>query len=116
MDPIGFALEHFDAVGRWRDSDANQAIDASGVLPDGTPLDGAGGLRRVLRERSDRFVEALAERLLMFAIGRNLQYYDRPAVRGIVRQAEESGYTFGALVRGVVESTPFRMRLAADTQ
>jgi len=116
MDPIGFALEHFDAVGRWRDTDANQAIDASSVMADGTPIEGAAGLRRVLLERSDRFVEALAERLLMFAVGRNLQYYDRPAVRGIVRQAEESGYTFGALVHGVVESTPFRMRLAADTQ
>jgi len=116
MDPIGFALEHFDAVGRWRETDANQAIDASSVMADGTLIDGAAGLRHVLLERSDRFIEALAERLLMFAVGRNLQYYDRPAVRGIVRQAEESGYTFGALVRGVVASPPFRMRLAADTQ
>ena len=115
MDPIGFALEHFDAVGRWRDTDANQAIDASSVMADGTAIDGAGGLRRVLLDRSDRFVEALAERLLMYATGRNLQYYDRPAVRGIVRESAENGYTFGSLVRGVVDSTPFRMRLAADT-
>ena len=112
MDPIGFAMEHFDAVGQWRDTDAGRPIDTSGVFPDGTTFDGVGGLKKVLLRQSDQFVDTVAERLLMYAIGRNLQYYDQPSVRAIVREASASHYTLPSLVMGVVKSRPFQMRVA----
>ncbi len=112
MDPIGFAMENFDAVGQWRDTDAGRPIDTSGVFPDGTTFDGVGGLKKVLLRQSDQFVDTVAERLLMYAIGRNLQYYDRPSVRAIVRDASASHYTLPALVMGVVKSREFQMRVA----
>ena len=87
MDPIGFAMENFDAVGRWRDRDAGSAIDASGVFPDGVTFDGMAGLRKVLLADRQQFVNTVAEKLLMYALGRNVQYYDEPAVRGIVQQS-----------------------------
>jgi hypothetical protein len=110
MDPIGFAMENFDAVGRWRDADSGNAIDASGVFPDGTKFEGTAGLKKVLLSHPDQFVGTLAGKLLMYGIGRNLQYYDTPAVRGIVREAAKSNYTFSSLILGVVKSTPFQMR------
>ena len=112
MDPIGFAMENFDAVGKWRDLDAGRPIDTSGVFPDGTTFDGVGGLKKVLLRQSDQFVDTVAERLLMYAIGRNLQYYDQPSVRAIVREAAASRYTLPSLVMGVVRSRPFQMRVA----
>jgi mono/diheme cytochrome c family protein len=112
MDPIGFAMENFDAIGKWRDLDAGKAIDTSGVFPDGTTFDGVGGLKRVLLRQSDQFLNTVAERLLMYAIGRNLQYYDQPSVRAIVRDASASNYTLPSLVMGVVKSRPFQMRVA----
>jgi mono/diheme cytochrome c family protein len=112
MDPIGFAMENFDAVGRWRDTDAGRPIDTSGAFPDGTTFAGVGGLKKVLLRQSDQFVDTVAERLLMYAIGRNLQYYDRPSVRTIVRDASASRYTLSSLVMGVVKSRPFQMRVA----
>jgi len=112
MDPIGFAMENFDAVGKWRDADGGRPLDTSGVFPDGTSFDGVAGLKQVLVKQSDQFVNTVAERLLMYAIGRNLQYYDQPSVRELVRQASGSSYTLPSLVVGVVKSRPFQMRAA----
>jgi hypothetical protein len=110
MDPIGFAMENFDAVGRWRDTDSGNPIDASGVFPDGTKFDGMAGLKKVLLSHPDQFVGTIAEKLLMYAVGRNLQYYDAPSVRAIVRESAANHYAFASLVLGVVKSTPFQMR------
>jgi len=112
MDPIGFAMENFDAVGTWREADAGHRIDASGVFPDGTSFDGIDGLKKVLLKQSDQFVDTVAERLLMYALGRNLQYFDQPAVRAIVREASAGNDTLASLVTGVVKSRPFQMREA----
>ncbi len=110
LDPLGFALENFDAVGAWRAEDDGVAVDASGALPDGTLVAGPGGLRAMLLARRREFVEALAEKLLTYAIGRGLEPHDRPAVREIRRRVESDGYRFSALVAAVVDSVPFRMR------
>ena len=113
MDPPGFALEQFDAVGRFRTrSAAGTPIDATGELPDGTRFDGAAGLREALAGRPERFVGTLTEKLLTYALGRGLEHYDAPAVRAITRAAAEDGYRFSSLVVGIVESAPFRMRRA----
>ncbi len=113
MDPPGFALEQFDAVGRFRTrSAAGTPIDATGELPDGTRFDGAAGLREALAGRPERFVGTLTEKLLIYALGRGLEHYDAPAVRAITRAAAEDGYRFSSLVVGIVESAPFRMRRA----
>ena len=113
MDPLGFALENYDAVGRWRDLDAaGAAIDASGRFPDGTAFDGPAGLRDLARRRSGDFVRTATEKLLMYALGRPLTYADMPAVRAIVRNAEAADYRWSALIREVVRSVPFRMRRA----
>ncbi len=113
MDPPGFALEQFDAVGRFRTrSAAGTPIDATGELPDGTRFDGAAGLREALAGRPERFVGTLTEKLLTYALGRGLEHYDAPAVRAITRGAAEDGYRFSSLVVGIVESAPFRMRRA----
>jgi mono/diheme cytochrome c family protein len=112
MDPIGFAMENFDAVGKWREIDAERPIDTGGVFPDGTAFSGVPGLKKVLLRQSDQFVDTIAERLLMYGVGRNLQYYDRPSVRAIVREARPRNYTFASLVSAVVKSRPFQMRLA----
>jgi hypothetical protein len=114
MDPIGFAMENFDALGRWRDHDAFNRIDASGSLPDGTTFEGMAGLKQILVAQSNDFVHALAERLLMYALGRNLQYFDAPAVRAITLEAKRDNNTFSALVLGIVKSMPFRMRVAGN--
>ena len=110
MDPIGFSMENFDAVGRWRDRDGAIPIDASGVLPNGTRFEGVAGLKKILLDDKDQFITTVAEKLLMYALGRNLQYYDQPAVRAIVRGAASSNYTLTSLVSGVVKSTPFELR------
>jgi hypothetical protein len=110
MDPIGFSMEHFDAVGRWRDHDNGSDIDASGRFPDGTTFDGTAGLKKILLEQKGQFVSTIAEKLLMYALGRNLQYYDQPWVRQIVLESAASNYTFAALVSSVVESVPFELR------
>jgi hypothetical protein len=110
MDPIGFAMENFDAVGRWRDHDNGTTIDASGRFPDGTTFSGMTGLRKILLGQKDQFVSTVAEKLLMYALGRNLQYYDQPAVRAIVRQSAAGNYTLASLVAGVVQSPQFLLR------
>ena len=112
MDPLGFALENFDAVGRWRvRGESNEVIDASGVLPDGTSFDGPEGMRRALLRDPERFAATVTEKLLTYALGRNVESYDMPAVRAVVRAAEEDGYRFSSLVLGIVRSTPFQMRM-----
>jgi hypothetical protein len=112
MDPLGFALENFNAVGVWRTiDDTGGAIDASGALPDGTPFGGIDELRVAL-ETSDLFVTTLTEKLLTYGLGRGVEAYDQPAVRAIVRSAAKSGYRFSALITGVVQSPPFQMRRA----
>ena len=110
MDPIGFSLENYDAVGKWRNVFADQPIDASGLLPDGNTFDGPDGLRDLLLSRPDDFVGTITEKLMRFALGRSLEYYDMPAIRKIVRDAAESDYRWSAIILGVVESVPFQMR------
>jgi hypothetical protein len=110
MDPIGFAMENFDAVGRWRDRDGEHQIDASGTFPEGTKFDGIPGLKKVLLGQSEQFVGTVTERLLMYAIGRNLQYYDAPTVRAVMHEAKPANYSFTSLVLGIVKSRPFQMR------
>lgn len=112
MDPIGFSMENFDALGKWRDADSGGRIDASGALLDGTKFEGIPGLRKLLLDHSGEFVSTVSEKLLMYAAGRNLQYYDAPAVRQVVRGAAADKYTFTSLVLGVVKSVPFQMREA----
>jgi mono/diheme cytochrome c family protein len=112
MDPLGLALENFDATGRWRDRDryAGAAIDASGVLPDGTPVTGPDDLREALLRRPEQFALTFTEGLLKYATGRKLEYYDMPTVRRIVRAAAGDNYRFSTLVLGVVRSEQFTMR------
>ena len=112
LDPLGFALENFDAVGVWRDRDrfAGTAIDTVAELPDGTTLDGPLALREALLKRPEQFVQTVTQRLLTYALGRTIEYYDMPAVRKIVRQAAEDDYRFSSLVWALVESDPFRSR------
>ena len=112
MDPLGLALENFDATGRWRDRDryAGVAIDASGVLPDGTPVNGPDELRKALLRHPEQFVQTFTEGLLTYATGRKLEYVDMPTVRRILHGAAGSNYRLSALVQGVVRSEQFRMR------
>ena len=110
MDPLGFALENFDGIGRWRDMDGPTPIDASGVLPDGTAFDGPVEFREALLDRSGEFVRTFAEKLLTYALGRPVQHYDIPAVRSILRDAAAEDHRWSSLVLGIVESPPFRMR------
>jgi hypothetical protein len=115
MDPLGFALENFDAVGKWRGKGEDGArIDASGVLLDGGKVDGPASLREALLSRSDQFASALAEKLLTYALGRGLDYNDAPAVRKVAAQAATNNYKFSSLVLGIVQSVPFQMK--AKTQ
>jgi hypothetical protein len=110
IDPVGFALENFDAVGRWRTLEEGHAVDASGGLPDGSRFDGVAGLEAGLLARPDVFVGTLAEKLLTFALGRGIDTDDGPAVRKIVRAAREKGWRLSAIVEAIVQSDPFLMR------
>ena len=117
MDPLGFALENFDAVGRWRqqDREAGTPIDSSGILADGTPVDGPLALRRAILTRPEQFVQTLTERLMTFGLGRKLDYRDMPTVRRIVREAAREDYRFSAIVLGIVNSEQFRTNGPAAT-
>jgi hypothetical protein len=110
MDPVGFALENFDAVGRWRTAEEGQPVDASGGLPDGSQFTGVSGLEAALLKRPEVFVSTLTEKLLTFALGRGVEYSDGPAVREIVRTARDAEFRFSALIGALVNSTPFQMR------
>jgi len=118
IDPLGFALENFDAVGRWRDNDrqARTPIDSSGVLADGTPVDGPVALRQAILSRPDQFVQTFTEKLMTFGLGRSIEYQDMPTVRRIVREAEGDDYRFSALVLNIVNSEQFRMKHNADNE
>jgi hypothetical protein len=112
MDPIGLSLENFDAIGRWRTlGESSAPIDATGQSPDGKRFEGPDGLRSVLLQ-SDRFVSTLTEKMMTYALGRGVEYYDAPAVRAILRNAARDDYRFSALIAGIVQSPPFRMRRA----
>jgi hypothetical protein len=111
MDPIGLAMENFDAIGRWRTSDEGVAIDASGQLVDGTPLNGPASLRKAMLDRQDVFLAALTEKLMMYGVGRETKYYDMPAVRSVMRDAAKNRYRFSDLILGVVKSAPFQMKV-----
>ena len=110
MDPVGFAFENFDAVGRWRNADNGLAIDSAGNLPDGTPFEGLSGLKKALLSRPDVFANTASEKLMTYALGRGIEYYDAPAIRTIVKDAAASDYKLSDLILGVVKSTPFEMR------
>jgi hypothetical protein len=111
MDPIGFSLENFDLVGRWRTLDNGLPVNTSSEMVDGTPVNGPADLRSALLARPEAFMTSISERLLTYALGRELEYFDEPAVRRIVRQANEAGFTLKALVQAVVASDPFRKRI-----
>jgi PAS domain-containing protein len=110
MDPLGFGLENYDAIGRWRTVDGKFPIDASGVLPNGKTFSGAEELRSILKADSARFVRALTEKMLTYALGRGLEVYDRPAVEKIANSVERNGFRFSQLIHATVESVPFQMR------
>jgi hypothetical protein len=109
MDPIGFALENYDAIGRWRTTDDGSPIDPAGQLVDGSKIDGAVGLRQAFLRYSPQFVRVITEKLMIYALGRGTEYYDMPLVRSIVHDAEKNNYRFSSLVLGVVKSQPFQM-------
>jgi hypothetical protein len=111
MDPIGFALESFDAVGRFRTYDENfEPLDTSGVYADGSTIDGLVGLRAVLMNHSDQVLANVTKTLMTYALGRGVEYYDAPAVRTILRNAAPQNFRFSSLVLGIVKSAPFQMR------
>jgi len=112
MDPIGFALENFDALGRWRAEENGRPLEVTSALPDGTTVDGVEGVRRLVLRDPALFVEAMTGKLLMYALTRNIQYYDQPTIRMIARESARQNYTFASLVQGVVSSTPFQSRMA----
>jgi hypothetical protein len=113
MDPLGFSLENFDAIGRFRTRDASGRIDSSGELADGTPVDGVISLRDALMRHPDHFVENFTEKLLTYALGRGLEYHDMPIVRDITRRAGQDDYRFSAIIKAIVNSVPFRMKQVA---
>jgi hypothetical protein len=110
MDPIGFSLEPFDLIGKLRETDEGVPVNAAGTLVDGTPLDGPASLRKAILDRREAFVATAAEKLLTYALGRRVEYFDMPAVRAIARDTARDGNRFSALVTGIVKSTPFQMK------
>jgi hypothetical protein len=121
IEPSGFALENFDAVGQWRNVDDTRpvpwvraegfpAIDASGKLPDGTFFNGPAELKRALLEKPNLFTGTVTEKLMIYALGRGIEYYDMPAIRAIVKDASAHGYRMNAIILGIVNSQPFQMR------
>lgn len=115
IDPIGLSLDHFDVTGAWRIKDRGVRVSVAGELYDGTPLNGAADLRAALVSRFDVIVTHLTERLLSYALGRRVEYYDMPAVRAIVRDAKAHDYRLSSLILGVVKSAAFQTALAEST-
>ena len=115
-DPIGFALENFDGLGRWRETSgaSREPIDSSGILPDGTRFDGPVGLREVLLSKKELFIDTFTERLLTYALGRGVEYYDLPAIRKIRQDAADKNYRWSSIISGIVTSIPFQMRRAVS--
>jgi hypothetical protein len=116
MDPLGFALENFDALGKWRTSSDGAPVDPSASFPDGTRFEGVAGLRTLLASHQEDFVRTLSGKLLAYGIGRGLDYRDMPAVRGIVHGAAPAGYSWSSLITGIVRSTSFSMAVASGTE
>ena len=116
MTRWAFALENFDGIGQWRtvSGNANTPIDPSGVLPNGTKFEGPAELQKVLLTRPEQFVTVVTEKLLTYALGRGVEYYDAHAIRGIMREAAPSDYRWSSLVLGIVKSTPFQMRRSRE--
>jgi hypothetical protein len=117
IDPTGLALENFDAIGQWRTTDrqaANAPIDASTVLPNGVPINGPLELRAQLADRPGTFVEALTEKLMMYAVNGQLEYFDMPQVRAIVRRSAKENYKLSSIVLGIVNSDAFRRQGLSD--
>jgi hypothetical protein len=110
MDPVGFSLENFDAVGRWRTVADGHPVDTAGGLPDGSEFDGVNGLERAIMKRPEIFVGTVTEKLMTYALGRGVEYYDAPAVRKILSGARENEYRFSSIILGITASTPFQMR------
>jgi hypothetical protein len=109
MDPLGFSLENFDALGKWRTSIDTLAIDASGQLPDGTTFDSVTGLRQLLASHQEDFARTFTQKLLAYALGRNVEFADLPAIRQVARSAAAGGYRWSSLIMGVAGSAPFTM-------
>ena len=114
IDPVGFALENFDAVGRWRTERDGIPVDATGVFADGTSIEGIEGLRKFLLTHREDFVKTFTEKLLIYALGRTIEYYDHPAIRKITREAADTDYRWSSIILGIVNSTPFQMRRTAS--
>ena len=110
MDPLGFGLENFDAIGAWRVSDGKIAIDASGSLPDGRSFQGPDGLKNILKADRDAFAQCLTSKLLTYALGRGLERYDRSTVNNIATRIGANDYRFSSLALAIVISKPFQMR------
>jgi hypothetical protein len=114
MDPIGFGLENYDAIGRYRAAEGKFPIDSSGTLPSGKSFAGAAELKTILRDDPQTFTRALSAKLLTYALGRGLEAYDRAAVSTIVGRVQQNGYRFSALVQAIIDSVPFEMRRGND--
>ena len=115
MDPLGFALENFDATGKWRTTDGGNPIDASGVTPDGFKLNGPADLQKYLLTHPESFVTTLTEKLLTYALGRGAEYYDGPAMRVIMKDAEKDKFRWSSLLIAITKSTPFQMRRSRES-
>jgi hypothetical protein len=114
MDPLGFSLENFDAIGQWRTRDAGAPIDSSGVLLDGTKVEGPAALRQALVSQKEQFVRTVTAKLVTYALGREIESFDAPAIRGIVRAAGPDDYRWSSIILAIVKSAPFQMRRAAS--
>ena len=112
MDPIGFAFENYNAIGAWRDSDGKFPVDPSGILPDGRSFQGPAELKAILRDKKELFSRCLTEKLLTYALGRGLEYYDTRAVDKIIEALDKNNYRFSILLAEVVQTEPFQMRTA----
>ena len=112
MDPLGFSLENFDAIGQWRTTDAGAASDGSGVLLDGTKVEGPAALRQALVAQKEQFVRTVTAKLATYALGREIESFDAPAIRGIVRAAAADNYRWSSVILALVKSAPFQLRRA----
>jgi hypothetical protein len=114
MDPLGFSLENFDALGKWRRTADGDSVDATAALPDGTTFEGIAGLRNLLLEHKDDYVRTLTEKLLSYSVGRGIEYSDRPAIRKIARESRAADYRWSSLILGIVRSEPFSMGIVKE--
>jgi hypothetical protein len=114
MDPIGFAMENFNAIGEWRTTEAQHPIDVSGALPDGTKFQGVTELQKIFLSRPEMFGTTVTEKLLTYALGRGVEYYDQPVIRSILREAAPNNYRWSSVILGIVKSAPFEMRTSQE--